>query len=68
MKSFGNRIDLFDYIQSNQNLSDENIKKIFKQIAIAVDYLHSHKIIHRDIKVRKYYCISYLSVPRTKMY
>lgn len=52
MKSGGNRIDLFEFIQSNSHLSDENIKTIFHQVVKAVDYLHSRGIVHRDIKVR----------------
>lgn len=54
MESNGNRIDLFDYIQSNSHLSDDVVRAIFKQVAKAIDYLHSNGIVHRDIKVRNY--------------
>ena len=51
MNYLQNRCDLFEFIYKRDFLLTEIIKKIFLQIVKAVDFLHSHGIIHRDIKV-----------------
>ena len=44
--------DLFDYLRTrNFKLSEERTKQIIGQIALALQYLHSLGIIHRDIKL-----------------
>ncbi|KAG1148858.1 hypothetical protein G6F38_003191 [Rhizopus arrhizus] len=43
-------MDLFDYIEYNERVDESNVRKIFKQLALAVQHLHSHRIVHRDIK------------------
>ena len=43
-------IDLFDYIEVRQNLTELECKFIFKQIVLAVCHLHKNGIVHRDIK------------------
>lgn len=44
--------ELFDRIrQTKTGLGDRNAKMIFYQVALAVQYLHSEGITHRDLKV-----------------
>lgn len=44
--------ELFDRIRSYTNgLSEKCAKLIFYQVVLAVDYLHSRGITHRDLKV-----------------
>lgn len=47
---YGASMDLFDYIECNNNMSEPEIKSIFRQIVSAVAHLHKHGIVHRDIK------------------
>lgn len=43
--------NLLDYINQKQGVHDSNIRKIFAQLVIAVEYLHNElKVVHRDIK------------------
>ena len=44
--------ELFDYIVEfdGKGIGEEKAKGIFKQIALAVDYLHKKGIAHRDLK------------------
>ena len=50
MALHGDGMDLFDYIEHHQRLSEVQIKNIFRQVCEAVRHLHSHNIVHRDIK------------------
>ncbi|SAM07116.1 hypothetical protein [Absidia glauca] len=50
MELHGAGMDLFDYIEFKDTMHESEIRSIFKQIAMAVRHLHSHKIVHRDIK------------------
>ncbi|KAF9577682.1 hypothetical protein BGW38_006955, partial [Lunasporangiospora selenospora] len=50
MALHGVGMDLFDYIELTPYMTEEEIRSIFRQICDAVHHLHSHKIVHRDIK------------------
>lgn len=44
-------MDLFDYVELRQNMTQVECLKIFKQVADAVEFLHCKaKVVHRDIK------------------
>lgn len=44
-------VDLFHFIELNLQLTDSCVRQIFIQICLAVKFLHSHNVVHRDIKV-----------------
>ena len=51
MSCFGNGQDLFDYVDAAPNgLELDEARSILRQIVDAVTFLHSHGIVHRDIK------------------
>lgn len=50
MELLGDGMDLFDYIEINKDMKEDEIKRIFYQVACAVKHLHQHRIVHRDIK------------------
>ena len=44
-------MDLFDYIELRTNMAEEECRRIFKQVADAIHFLHCKaKVVHRDIK------------------
>ncbi|KAL7312684.1 serine/threonine protein kinase [Mucor circinelloides] len=50
MELLGDGMDLFDYIEVNKNMSENEMRGIFYQVACAIKHLHQHRIVHRDIK------------------
>jgi serine/threonine protein kinase len=59
--------DLFDYLKSRSfRLSEERSKEITYQLVLAVQFLHSFGIVHRDIKLENVMMsdVSDLSVPK----
>ncbi|XP_050073119.1 uncharacterized protein LOC126561214 [Anopheles maculipalpis] len=50
MEVHGSGMDLFEFIDRRPALTEKLGCHIFRQIANAVDYLHSLNILHRDIK------------------
>ncbi|KAI9354000.1 kinase-like domain-containing protein [Pilaira anomala] len=50
MDLYGEGMDLFDYIELKNGMSQSEIKSIFHQIVSAVGHLHHHRMVHRDIK------------------
>jgi serine/threonine protein kinase len=43
--------ELFEYILSKQRLNESESKRLFTQLIIGIEYLHSKGIIHRDLKL-----------------
>ena len=39
-----------EFLKKNENLSENQISIILKQILSAVNYCHNKKIVHRDLK------------------
>jgi serine/threonine protein kinase len=42
--------ELFDILTDDQRLPEKTVQQIAKQLVKALHYLHSHRIIHRDMK------------------
>lgn len=50
MEKHGSGMDLFEFIDRRPIMDEQLRSYIFRQIVNAIDYLHSLKILHRDIK------------------
>ncbi|KAM7132359.1 serine/threonine-protein kinase SIK1 [Molossus nigricans] len=47
---FAKNGEMFDYLTSHGHLSENEARRKFWQILSAVEYCHSHHIVHRDLK------------------
>lgn len=47
---FAEEGDLFDIIVSNKRLKEDEATTLFSKIILGLEYLHSKKITHRDLK------------------
>ncbi|XP_037582772.1 LOW QUALITY PROTEIN: serine/threonine-protein kinase par-1-like [Dermacentor silvarum] len=43
--------ELYDYVSERKELTSEEARRIFRQVASAVYYCHKNKICHRDLKL-----------------
>lgn len=43
--------ELFEIFEDDKSLPEDEVRKIAQQLVHALFYLHSHRIIHRDMKV-----------------
>ncbi|XP_075236599.1 nuak family kinase 1 [Lycorma delicatula] len=43
--------ELYDYLSEKKVLTEDEARRIFRQIATAIYYCHKHKICHRDLKL-----------------
>ncbi|KAI8140187.1 kinase-like domain-containing protein [Fennellomyces sp. T-0311] len=50
MELYGDGMDLFDFIELNETISEQEARTIFRQVAEGVQHLHHNRIVHRDIK------------------
>lgn len=42
--------ELFEIFQDDKNLPEEEVRRIARQLVLALNYLHGQKIVHRDMK------------------
>ena len=42
--------ELFEILEDDQSLPEEEVQKIARQLVKALHYLHHNRIIHRDMK------------------
>jgi serine/threonine protein kinase len=60
--------DLYKYIENNKQPSTENIYYIIKGILKGLSFIHSHNILHRDLKSPNILLNKYLNILRNQKY
>lgn len=43
--------ELYDYLSERKVLTEDEARRVFRQVSTAVYYCHKHKICHRDLKL-----------------
>lgn len=43
--------EIFDHLVRNGRMAEPEARRIFRQIVLAVHYLHQQRVVHRDLKV-----------------
>lgn len=43
--------ELFDYVQKQEGMNENNAREVFKGIVEGVRHCHKHGIAHRDLKL-----------------
>lgn len=43
--------ELYDYLSERKVLTEDEARRIFRQVSTAIYYCHKHKICHRDLKL-----------------
>jgi hypothetical protein len=59
--------DLLSYLEFNNANNESRVKQIIKQIALGVEYLHSHGIMHRDLKPMNILVSDFGQFPKIKI-
>lgn len=50
--------DVFQLVQQKGALSESEARTLFRQLIEAVEYMHSHGLVHRDIKLENLFLVS----------
>jgi len=59
---YAQRGDLIGYIRSQQKLGEEEAARLFSEVILAVEYVHSVGVAHRDLKPSNILLTSELSI------
>jgi len=55
--------DLVDYIEATARVPDAEARILFRQVMEAIQFLHGHSIIHRDIKAENFLVVKRIDPP-----